>query len=39
MGLLDKYAVTYEGTKDTVTIYLNMYDKAKTMAPVGFKMK
>ncbi|MDF2932846.1 MAG: 2-dehydro-3-deoxyphosphooctonate aldolase [Chryseobacterium sp.] len=39
MGLLDRYAVTYEGKKDTVTIYLNMYDKAKTMAPVGFKMK
>jgi len=39
MGLLDIYAVTYEGKKDTVTIYLNMYDKAKTMAPVGFKMK
>lgn len=39
MALLDRYAVTYEGKKDTVTIYLNMYDKAKTMAPVGFKMK
>ncbi|KUJ53075.1 hypothetical protein [Chryseobacterium sp. JAH] len=39
MGLLDRYAVTYEGKKDTVIIYLNMYDKAKTMAPVGFKMK
>lgn len=39
MGLLDKYTVTYEGKKDTVTIYLNMYDKAKTMAPVGFKIK
>lgn len=39
MGLLDRYAVTYEGKKDTVMLYLNMYDKAKTVAPVGFKMK
>lgn len=39
MALLDRYAVTYDGKKDTVTIYLNMYDKDKTMAPVGFKMK
>ena len=39
MGLLDKYALTYEGKKDTVTIYLNMFDKAKIMAPVGFEMK
>jgi len=39
MALLDRYAVTYEGKKDTVTIYLNMYDKEKNMAPVGFKMK
>ena len=39
MGLLDMYAVSYEGKSDTVTMYLNMYDKAKTMAPIGFKMK
>lgn len=38
-GLLDKYAVTYEGKKDTVVIYLNMYEKGKLLAPVGFKMK
>ncbi|MCY0978456.1 2-dehydro-3-deoxyphosphooctonate aldolase [Chryseobacterium wangxinyae] len=38
MGLLDKYAVTYEGKNDTVTVYLNMYDKAQTMAPLGFKI-
>ena len=38
-GLLDIYSVTYEGKRDTVTLYLNMYDKAKLKAPVGFKMK
>ena len=38
-GLLDMYTVTYEGKKDSVTLYLNMYDKAKVKAPVGFKMK
>jgi len=39
MGMLDIYRVTYEGKKDTVTLYLNMYDKAKLKAPVGFKFK
>lgn len=38
-GLLDVYTVTYEGKKDSVTLYLNMYDEAKLKAPVGFKMK
>lgn len=38
-GLLDMYNVSYEGKKDTVTMYLNMYDKAKLKAPVGFKFK
>ncbi|QOW11980.1 2-dehydro-3-deoxyphosphooctonate aldolase [Kaistella flava (ex Peng et al. 2021)] len=38
-GLLDKFAVTYEGKKDTVVLYLNMYEKGKLLAPVGFKMK
>lgn len=39
MGMLDAYAVTYEGKKDTVVLYLNMYDKATLKAPVGFKFK
>ena len=38
-GMLDVYAVTYEGKKDTVVLYLNMYDKASLKAPVGFKFK
>ena len=38
-GLLDKYSVTYKGKKDAVVLYLNMYEKGKLMAPVGFMMK
>ncbi len=38
-GLLDVNTVTYEGKKDSATLYLNMYDKAKLKVPVGFKMK
>ena len=38
-GLLDQYAVSYEGKKDTVVMYLNMYEKGKLRAPVGFIMK
>lgn len=39
MGMLDIYRVTYEGKNDTVSLYINMYDKAKLKAPVGFKFK
>jgi hypothetical protein len=39
MGMLDKYRVTYEGKKDTVVLYINMYDKATLRAPTGFLMK
>lgn len=39
MGMLDIYRVTYEGKKDTVSLYLNMYDKGKLKAPAGFKFK
>ena len=38
-GLLDIYAVTYEGKNDTISLYLNMYDKANLKAPIGFMMK
>ncbi len=38
-GLLDKYRVTWEGSKDTVSIYINMYDFGKLKAPVGFEIK
>ncbi|HRG18714.1 MAG TPA: 2-dehydro-3-deoxyphosphooctonate aldolase [Flavobacterium lutivivi] len=38
-GMLDIYSVVYEGSKDTVVLYLNMYEKSKLKAPVGFKMR
>ena len=38
-GLLDKYSVTYKGKKDTVVLYLNMYEKGKIVVPIGFRMK
>tara|TARA_R110002049_G_scaffold231003_4_gene403198 strand:- start:1720 stop:2154 length:435 start_codon:yes stop_codon:yes gene_type:complete len=34
--MLDNYRVTWEGSKDTVSIYINMYDSGKLMAPKGF---
>jgi hypothetical protein len=39
MALLDNYRVTYEGAKDTVSIYINMYDSGVLKAPVGFTIK
>ncbi len=39
MAMLDNYRVTWEGSKDTVSIYINMYDSGKLMAPVGFGLK
>lgn len=38
-GLLDNYKVTWEGSKDTVSIYINMYDYGQLKAPVGFTIK
>ena len=38
-GMLDKYSVYYEGIKDTATFYINMYDKERLKAPIGFKFK
>lgn len=38
MAMLDNYRVTWEGSKDTVSIYINMYDSGVLKAPVGFKM-
>jgi hypothetical protein len=37
--MLDNYRVTWEGSKDTVSIYINMYDSGKLMAPKGFGIK
>jgi hypothetical protein len=39
MAMLDNYRVTWEGSKDTVSIYINMYDYGVLKAPVGFSIK
>jgi hypothetical protein len=35
-AMLDNYRVTWEGSKDTVSIYINMYDSSPLKAPKGF---
>lgn len=39
MAMLDNYRVSYEGSKDTVSIYINMYDSSPLKAPYGFGIK
>lgn len=38
-GMLDIYRVYWEGGKDTVILYLNMYDKGNLKIPVGFNAR
>ena len=38
-ALLDRYRVTWEGSKDTVDIFINMYDYGELKAPVGFTIR
>lgn len=38
-AILDKYRVSWEGSKDTVTIYINMYDSSPLKAPKGFGLR
>lgn len=38
-AILDNYRVTWEGSTDTVSIYINMYDRGVLKAPVGFTIK
>ncbi len=39
VAMLDNYRVTWRGAKDTVSIYINMYDYGELKAPVGFTIK
>jgi hypothetical protein len=39
MAMLDNYRVTWENSKDTVSIFINMYDSAVLKAPMGFTIK
>lgn len=36
MGMLDVYNVTWQGSQDTLQVYINMYDKGELKIPVGF---
>lgn len=38
-GLLDLYSVYWRGSKDTLSIYINMYDKGDLEVPVGLTAK
>lgn len=38
-GLLDRYSVFWEGSKDTLDIFINMYDEGDLKIPVGFTAK
>lgn len=38
-GMLDRYRLTEIGSKDTVDIYINMYDKGDLKIPFGLKAK
>ena len=39
IGRLDIYSVSYEGKRESVDMYFNMYESAKVAAPIGFKLK
>lgn len=39
MAILDNYRVTWEGSKDTVSIYINMYDYGVLKSPLRFTIK
>lgn len=38
-GMLDIYSVFWTDSKDTLNIYINMYDEGDLFIPVGFKAK
>jgi hypothetical protein len=38
-GLLDVYELKWEGKRNPVTLYLNMYEKGVLMVPVGLSLK
>lgn len=39
MGMLDIYRVTMKGSKDTLALYINMYDAGDLFIPVGLSAK
>ena len=39
VAMMDDYRVTWEGSIDTVSIFINMYDNAPLKAPKGFTIR
>lgn len=39
MGLLDVYSVYWEGSSDTLDVYMNLYDTGELFIPVGLTAK
>ena len=38
-ALLDTYEVTYDGLKEPIVLYIDMYDYGPLAAPKGFTLK
>jgi len=38
-GFLDVYELTWEGLKNPITLYLNIYERGQLMVPVGLSLK
>ncbi|MEZ4687236.1 MAG: 2-dehydro-3-deoxyphosphooctonate aldolase [Bacteroidia bacterium] len=38
-GLLDLYRITWRGAKDSLDLYINMYDPGYLMAPAGLSIR
>lgn len=39
MGLMDRYRVYWDGSKDTLTLYINMYDEGDLFIPKGLNAR
>ena len=39
VGLLDVYEIKWEGQKNPVILYLNIYEKGYLMVPMGLSLK
>ncbi|HRN79331.1 MAG TPA: hypothetical protein PKY29_07750 [Ferruginibacter sp.] len=39
IGLMDRYKIYWDGSKDTLTLYINMYDEGDLFIPQGLKAR
>lgn len=39
VGLMDRYRIYWDGSKDTLTLYINMYDEGDLFIPAGLKAR